>query len=127
MHTSSIEASPVNHRGGQSSYLLLAKGQFGSRHLSVTWVDCPPGSQQPIHAHDGQEQAYVITRGQGTMIVGNEEQRVEAGMLVFVPPGSGHAIRNDGSEPLTFVSATAPPFDPARLDPALAYTTPATG
>jgi mannose-6-phosphate isomerase-like protein (cupin superfamily) len=121
MHTSSIESSPVNHRGGQSSYLLLAKGQFGSRQLAITWVDCPPGSQQPIHAHDAQEQVYVITRGAGTMLVGDEEQPVEAGMLVFVPPGSGHAIRNDGSDPLTFVSATAPPFDPARLDPVLAY------
>ena len=121
MHTSSIESSPVNHRGGQSSYLLLTKGQFGSQHLSITWVDCPPGSQQPIHAHDAQEQAYVVTRGAGTMLVADEERHVEAGMLVFVPPGSGHAIRNDGTELLTFVSATAPPFDPARLDPTLAY------
>lgn len=122
MHTSSTDASPVNHRGGQSSYLLLTRGQFGSQRLSITWVDCPPGSQQPIHRHDAQEQVYVITRGTGTMLVGDEERRVEAGMLVFVPPGSGHAIRNDGSELLTFVSATAPPFDPAVLDPALAYT-----
>ncbi len=121
MHTASIGDSPLNRRGGQTSYLLLAKGQFGARQLAVTWVECPPGSEQPLHEHPTQEQVYVVIRGRGTMMVGNEQQVVESGMLVFVPPRTGHAIRNTGEEPLTYVSATAPPFDPDELGPAFTF------
>jgi mannose-6-phosphate isomerase-like protein (cupin superfamily) len=116
MDTTSTATSPVNERGGQSSYLLLRKGQFGSLHLAVTWVDCPAGSEQPLHLHDGLEQVYVIVDGRGTMTVGGEREAVDAGTLVFVPPGTDHAIRNDGPGLLSYVSATSPPFDPPELD-----------
>jgi mannose-6-phosphate isomerase-like protein (cupin superfamily) len=115
MHTSFLKTSPTNHRGGQTSYLLLANGQFGSRELAVTWVECPPRSEQPVHAHDGNEQVYVIVRGSGTMTVDDEAREVHAGTLVFVPPRTGHSIRNDGHEPLVYISATAPPFERPEL------------
>jgi len=115
--TQKVSASPENRRGdGQSSRLLLAPGQFGSRHLTVTWVEGAPGSQQPLHSHRGSEQVYVIVRGQGRMIVAGEEQAVEPGSLIFIPPGAEHAIYNPGSEPLVFVSAAAPPFAPPTVD-----------
>jgi len=38
---------------------------------------------------------------------------VAEGTMVFIPPGTGHAIRNTSSEVLVYVSATAPPFDAA--------------
>ena len=102
---------PRNERGdGQVSHLLLAESQFGARNLAVTWVEGAPGSQQPVHAHENSEQAYVIVRGSGRMILGDEERDVDPGTLVFIPPGTPHAIRNDGDEPLVYVSATSPPF-----------------
>ena len=121
MDTTSLDESPVNERGGQSSYLLLAKGQFGSRNLAITWVDCPPGTRQPAHHHAGLEQVYVIVRGRGTMMVGTERREVDTGTLVFVPPGADHAILNEGSELLSYVSATAPPFEAADLGDVFAF------
>lgn len=111
MFAQTLEESPRNLRGGQVSYLLLTRGQFGSGNLAVTWVEGGPGSEQPLHAHAANEQVYVIVRGRGAMKVGGEEREVKAGTLVFIPPGTDHAIRNTGGEPLVFVSATAPPFD----------------
>ena len=111
MHTQHIDWSPRHHRGGQVSYLLLTKDQFSSRHLSITWVEGALGSEQWLHAHPHNEQVYVIVRGQGLMKVGGEEQPVGPGTLVFVPPGSDHAIRNVGDEPLLYISATSPPFE----------------
>ena len=93
MHTQSKHTAPIHQRGGQSSYLLLAAGQFGTKNL-VTWVDCPPASEQQLHQHDTQEQVYVIIRGRGTMIVGDEEQETDEGTLVVIPPRTQHAIRN---------------------------------
>ena len=110
MHTQTLERSPRNHRGGQVSYLLLTEGQFGSKNLSITWVEGGPGSEQAVHAHPANEQVFVIVRGRGIMKVGDEEQEVGPGTMIFVPSGAGHAIRNTGEEPLVYVSATSPPF-----------------
>jgi mannose-6-phosphate isomerase-like protein (cupin superfamily) len=121
VNITSVLESPVNRRGGQSSHLLLAKGQFGSRHLAITWVDCPSGSEQPIHVHSDSEQVYVIVRGSGTMTVGDETRPVGPGTLVFIPAGTGHAIRSDGPDALTYVSATAPPFELAKLGNVFAF------
>jgi mannose-6-phosphate isomerase-like protein (cupin superfamily) len=112
MHTRTLSECPVNQRGdGQVSYLLLGRGQFQSERLCITWVECRPGSQQALHAHPTQEQAYVIVRGRGVMIVGDEVREVGEGTMVFVPPDTRHAIRNDGDDELAYVSATAPPFE----------------
>jgi quercetin dioxygenase-like cupin family protein len=107
MFTQTLEDSPRNYRGGQVSYLLLKKGQFGSGNLAITWVEGGPGSEQPPHAHP------------------TNEQEVTAGTLVFVPPGTSHAIRNTGNEPVVFVSATAPPFDLPPEGSVFAYEPPA--
>lgn len=126
MHVRTLAESPKNERGGgQVSYLLLRKGQFGSSNLAITWVDCAPGSEQPLHEHATQEQVYVILRGRGTMIAGGEECEVSEGSLVFVPPRTPHAIRNTSDGPMSYVSATAPPFDDAALDSVFAYHPPA--
>jgi len=121
MHVQTLDQSLVNRRGGQESFLLLTRGQFGSRNLSITWVNCDPGSEQAVHSHRHNEQVYVIVRGAGLMTVADEKRQVQAGMLVFVPARTGHAIRNTGNEPLVYVSATSPPFDPAELDAPFQY------
>jgi mannose-6-phosphate isomerase-like protein (cupin superfamily) len=106
-----LTGSPRNERGeGQVSHLLLAEGQFASRRLCVTWVECQPGSQQALHRHLTHEQVYVIISGRGQMLVGGEEREVRERTLVFIPPGAEHAIRNDGPELLVYLSATTPPF-----------------
>src|SRR5262249_23517639 len=59
----------------QVSRLLLAAGPFGSRQLSVTWVECQPGSQQALHAHPAQEQVYVMVQGRSQMLAGGRSVR----------------------------------------------------
>lgn len=121
MHIQPIATAPVNERGGQRSYLLLGGGQFGSENLAITWVEGEPGSMQAVHGHPDDEQVYVIVRGHGVMQVGDEMEEVVEGMLVFIPPGAAHAIKNTGDQPLVFVSATSPPFDVKELDSYFRY------
>ena len=52
---------------------------------------------------------YVIVRGRGQMLLGDEERSVSEGTLVFVSASTEHAIRNTSSGLLVYVSATAPP------------------
>jgi len=121
MHIQSIDGAPANERGGQKSYLLLTEGQFGSKNLAITWVEGEPGSMQAVHGHPDNEQIYVIVRGRGVMQVADEMQEVGEGTLLYIPPGAAHAIKNTSDEPLVFVSATSPPFNPKELSEYFAY------
>ncbi|MFQ5934538.1 MAG: cupin domain-containing protein [Dehalococcoidia bacterium] len=124
MLSQTLEQSPRHHRGGQVSFLLLGKGQFGSQNLAITWVEGAPESEQPSHSHPANEQAYVIVRGRGLMMAGDEAQEVGPGTIVLIPPNTSHSIRNIGEEPLVYVSATSPPFEMPRVGNTSAYTPP---
>jgi mannose-6-phosphate isomerase-like protein (cupin superfamily) len=43
-------------------------------------------------------------------LVGAEDRKVGEGTMVFIPPGTEHAIRNTNSELPVYVSATWPPL-----------------
>jgi mannose-6-phosphate isomerase-like protein (cupin superfamily) len=65
-----------------------------AKNLGVTaWgmavIEIEPGCDKyPEHDHtsDGQEEVYTVLRGAGTLKVGDEEMKVEAGMLIRVGP-----------------------------------------
>jgi mannose-6-phosphate isomerase-like protein (cupin superfamily) len=90
-------------------------GDLGSRNLTVTWVDVPPGAEQRAHSHAEAEQVYVIVRGRGRMQVAGDEEEITEGDLVFIPPAAEHGIVNDGPETLVYVSAASPPVSMEEL------------
>lgn len=94
--------------------MLLGAGDFGSANLAITWVECEPGSEQSLHTHASAEQVYMIVKGAGTMRVGDQEQVVEEGTMIFIPAGTPHAIRAPDAAPLAYVSASSPPFPAVR-------------
>jgi mannose-6-phosphate isomerase-like protein (cupin superfamily) len=105
----------VQERGRLRSHFLMDAGDLGSRNLTVTWVDVPPGAEQRAHSHPDSEQIYVIVRGEGRMMVAGDEQDVGEGDLVFIPPATSHGIVNRGSETLIYVSAASPPVSMEEL------------
>ena len=90
-------------------------GDLGSRNLTVTWVDVPPGAEQRAHSHADSEQVYVIVRGHGRMSVAGDEEEIGEGDLVFIPPATQHGILNDGTETLVYVAAASPPVSMEEL------------
>jgi mannose-6-phosphate isomerase-like protein (cupin superfamily) len=102
-------------RGRLRSHFLMDAGDLGSRNLSITWVDVPPGAEQHSHSHEDSEQVYVIVRGRGRVHVAGDEEDVGEGDLVFIPPATDHGIRNDGDETLVYVAAAAPPVSMEEL------------
>jgi mannose-6-phosphate isomerase-like protein (cupin superfamily) len=105
----------VEERGRLRSHFLMDAGDLGSRTMTVTWVDVPPGAEQRAHSHEDAEQVYVIVRGQGRMQVAGDVEEVGEGDLIFIPPATAHGIRNDGPETLVYVSAASPPVSLAEL------------
>lgn len=97
-------------RPGVVSYFLLERGDAGQDALAVTWVYVAPGSKQPMHQHP-EQQAYIIIEGRGVMQVGEKEQPVRAGELVYIPSNVPHGLKNTGDQPLAYISAASPAFD----------------
>jgi mannose-6-phosphate isomerase-like protein (cupin superfamily) len=110
-----LSETEVEERGRLRSHFLLDAGDLGSRNLSVTWVDVPPGAEQRSHSHEDSEQVYVIVRGTGRMEVAGDVEQVSEGDLVFIPPATDHGIVNDGQDTLVYVSAAAPPVSMEEL------------
>ena len=105
----------MEERGRLRSHFLMDAGDLGARNLSITWVDVPPGAEQRAHSHEDSEQVYVIVKGRGRMSVAGDEEDVEEGDLVFIPPATDHGIVNDGKETLVYVSAASPPVSMEEL------------
>ena len=91
-----------------SSHILMDAGELGSRHMTVTWLEVPPGASQLLHSHEEAEQVYVVVGGTGTMSATGDTQRLGAGDLVLIPPATEHGVANDGDETLTLVSVQSP-------------------
>lgn len=90
-------------------------GDLGSRNMTVTWVDVPPGAEQRAHSHPDSEQVYVIVRGRGRISVAGDAEEVTEGDLVFIPPATRHGIVNHGSETLVYIAAASPPVSMEEL------------
>jgi mannose-6-phosphate isomerase-like protein (cupin superfamily) len=95
---------------GLLSYVLLQEGDFPDTKLAITWVDVKPGSGQTPHKHFP-EQVYVIIKGKGRIRVGNEEEEVGKGDLVYIPSNVVHGIKNISDKELTYISASTPTFN----------------
>lgn len=91
-----------------SSHILMDAGELGSRHMTVTWIEVPPGVSQQLHSHEEAEQVYVVVRGAGTLSVAGDSQRLEPGDLALIPPASDHSIANEGEDDLALVSVQSP-------------------
>jgi len=90
-------------------------GELGARHLSVTWLTLPAGTEQELRSHGEAEQAYVVVRGSGSMSVAGDTQSVSEGDLILVPPATEHSIRNDGDEDFACLSIQSPPVAAEEL------------
>ncbi|MEJ2151605.1 MAG: cupin domain-containing protein [Gemmatimonadota bacterium] len=70
------------------------------------------GGALPVHRHDKTEEIGYFLAGQGVVTVYEDgvakDIPVQAGHVVYVPPGSWHTIRNTGQEPFSLVFATIP-------------------
>jgi mannose-6-phosphate isomerase-like protein (cupin superfamily) len=74
----------------------------------------PPGAVSEPVAHFTVEELWYVISGRGRMWrkLGGQEEIVDlaAGLSLSIPTGTHFQFRCDGSEPLTIVGATMPPW-----------------
>jgi methionyl-tRNA synthetase len=69
--------------------------------FSTTACIVEPGQATDPHNHFEAE-SFFITKGKGKITVGKEVAEVEAGDVIYFPPGSHHTLANESEEPLHF-------------------------
>jgi uncharacterized cupin superfamily protein len=89
--------------GGIDVDLGTAAGSVatGLSHMTLS----PGGEGYPPHFHGAEEELFVILRGSGTLLLGDEEAAVRPGHVVSRPPGTrvAHSFRA-GEEGLTYLA-----------------------
>jgi quercetin dioxygenase-like cupin family protein len=55
-----------------------------------------PGQEHASHAHEGEDQLYVVLEGSCLVQVGVQEERLSVGDAAFALSGVLHSIRNPG-------------------------------
>src|SRR3954451_15511277 len=84
----------------------LAPGT-AARGLGMSVDIVAPGKRGcPYHLHHAQEEAFVVLAGRGTLRIAGEDVPIEAGDVIFIPPGPEypHQIVNTSDAPLKYLS-----------------------
>jgi quercetin dioxygenase-like cupin family protein len=74
--------------------------------LTAGVTEIEPGDWLGLHRHEPSELYYILT-GEGTVIIGGEEQTVRSGSAVFIPGNVEHGIQNTGTDDLRLFFAFA--------------------
>ncbi|MCL4459542.1 MAG: cupin domain-containing protein [Chloroflexi bacterium] len=113
-----LDTTNYMHRGDGRVSDLLTPERAGTKNMILGTSVYNPGSVTWAKIHNFEEAVYVVS-GRGIFYVEEEAISLEPGTALFIPPGARHNIENNGTEPLVFIFAAAPP-------PALAPTFPDT-
>lgn len=70
-----------------------------------------PGRQSLWHRLQSSEVYYFIA-GRGVMLVEEESSTVEAGSVIYVPPGAKQSLLNNGQDPIEFLCLVDPAWTP---------------
>jgi mannose-6-phosphate isomerase-like protein (cupin superfamily) len=84
-----------------------------ARNQSLAEATIPVGGATTEHYHRLTEELYLVTAGEGRLVIDGEEQLVKEGDCALIPPGARHKLFNVGAVPLRIVCACAPAYSDA--------------
>jgi uncharacterized cupin superfamily protein len=88
-----------NQERFQSLRRELGVGSFG-----INLITLPPGARGRIHAHDHQEEVYLVVEGELTLLIEGEEHSLERGQLARVGPAVRRQLVNKGPDRLALLA-----------------------
>jgi mannose-6-phosphate isomerase-like protein (cupin superfamily) len=104
-----LECDVLIKTGIQSRQLVWPQNSPESQ-TTITHVTMEPGSVSERHVHKGSEQIWIVERGEGILLLENEQtEALRAGDIVRTPAGEIHGVANSGKEPLVYLAVTTPP------------------
>jgi mannose-6-phosphate isomerase-like protein (cupin superfamily) len=101
------ELETTRSKGDTASRAVAIDRSFGSELLELHIARYAPGRSQPRTLEGAQEVMYAV-EGEGTLIVGGTEHRLEPMTAAYLVAGETYEIDNPGPSTLLIVSAIAP-------------------
>jgi len=99
---------PPAHYGGAFSKLLVRPESCGSKSIDYRISVYQPRAYVAPHKHRIQEQVYHVLEGEGLMELEGKRTVVRKDDVIFIPPGTEHALYNTGMTDIKFVVVTSP-------------------
>lgn len=87
--------------GVRDEQVLISRGD--TETLEVVLVRMKKGGMTEEHAHDDEEQVYVVLDGKASLTINGEKKGLKKGMAVFIPRYAAHEVICDSPEGLSYV------------------------
>jgi mannose-6-phosphate isomerase-like protein (cupin superfamily) len=81
-----------------------------AQNQSLAEATIPVAGATTEHYHRASEELYLVSAGQGRLIVDGEERIIAVGDCALIPPGARHKVFNVGAEPLRLLCACSPAY-----------------
>lgn len=85
---------------------------YTGKHSQVVLMALKPGEEIGLETHNDNDQILVFVKGNGKVILDNQESSFREGSLVFVSAGTEHNLINTGSESAKLYTIYAPSHHP---------------
>jgi mannose-6-phosphate isomerase-like protein (cupin superfamily) len=95
-------------KGSVEIFHIFRKEELKGRVRLFARLRLRKGCSIGFHPHDGEEEIFYILAGQGVVTDNDVVSRVGPGDAVLTGGGGGHAIENQGDEPLELIAAILP-------------------
>ena len=89
---------------------ILDKSNSPVKNESLAEATLKPGGHTLEHRHNSTEEIYYFIQGTGLMFLKGSKIKVKAGDAVLIPPGTNHALINNGKTTMKLLCACAPAY-----------------
>jgi mannose-6-phosphate isomerase-like protein (cupin superfamily) len=81
-----------------------------AQNQSLAEATIPVGGATTAHYHRTIEELYLVSAGEGRLVIDGEEQLLRSGDCALIPPRAEHKLFNTGDQPLRVICACAPAY-----------------
>jgi mannose-6-phosphate isomerase-like protein (cupin superfamily) len=97
--------------------LIGLTGHAKTTHTSVAFFTLGPGKTTGLSYMKTGEEYFLVTKGRGTVVVGDVASPVAAGTIVFLAPEVRHSLTAAADSSLEFYAVSTPAFSPDEYVP----------
>ncbi len=97
----------ANMRGGQGTVCVehwFKPENFKAKVRLCARLVIPPGATIGEHAHEADDEVYIVLAGKGRILEKGEWVEIAIGDAILTGNGGSHSVENTGTEPLVIAA-----------------------